>query len=199
MAKLRRYVTRIGITATLGVAALALSERSSAQEQRPPTPVTVTNTSANPVPVTGSIGVSGPVPVTQSGDWSVQTSDLFAPGATATRYGPVNLFSPGSATIVPAVPDGSAFIVKYVNVFGASDSGADLTDASCLFRIVTGPLATRAGSLPLRINVGHAVGSEQLFLPLKAGEALSLECSTRPVTSGSFTIVVGGHFVPADN
>ena len=204
-ATLRKYSTRMGMIALLGTVGPIVLTAQGPPEVRPgpSTPVTVVNTPADPVPVTGSIGVNGPVAVTQSGVWTVQTEDPFAPGATATRLGPVSIGvfpSSGVKTIVPTVPAGSVFIVKYLNALATSNiSGVYATDTLCQLEIAGGSSSTTAGALPLTKTsfFGSFVASEQLFLPIGPGEALNVRCFVTPAISYDVRIVGGGHYVPA--
>jgi hypothetical protein len=191
---------------TIAVVATLSAGPAFAQGPRetPSAPVTVVNSAANPVRVAGSVGVAGAVQAQQSGAWTVTAQETFAPGRAPKRYGPVELFggAGGYTELVPPVAAGKAFIVTHLNAIGFSNIDTrPLVRGSCLLALRVGDLTTPFMDLPM-VNTGFSLAAtQQIFVPLAAGEALSAICDgvaadgTRPSQGARMT--VGGYFVPA--
>jgi hypothetical protein len=146
------------------------------------------NTDAN-----GNIKVHEQGTATVNVSNTVATDDKFAPGMEPARFGPVELDQGDifGTPVVPAVPAGKTFIVTYLNVEGLS------MGVACLLylRVSSGgsTVTSHLGSLPVQANAGLTVGSEEAFIPLKAGEGVNVACSG----AGLVRALVAGYFVPA--
>jgi hypothetical protein len=174
---MRRYVAIAAGTALIAVVLSVTGPLPAfAQGALKPLMALIVNDASNPVPV-------------------------LVTNATATqqpkRYGPIEVMTvhQGYTVLVPTVPAGSTFITSHLSAYGSSNISGDLTRAICILFIATGESHASAGAFPLIPNSGDFVGSQQMFLPLSAGERLEMVCSANQ--TASFYTTVAGYFVAA--
>jgi hypothetical protein len=116
--------------------------------------------------IIGPLDGQGNVRVHEQGTAQVVDTDSPARKAALFRFS-------GLTDIVPA---GQRFIVSYLNVRGEIFSGAPPA-TSCRLTVIAGDLTSFIGSIRLLDAGGSSViGSEQVFIPVNAGERFHVDC-----------------------
>jgi hypothetical protein len=130
--------------------------------------VTVANTAAQAVPVREqNLDANGNIKVHEQGTAKVSDSD--SPGRTAVYY--------QAGISLSAVPAGHRLIVTFVTAEANQFTGA--AGVGCTLERSDGTLTERLAFLRLEPTTGgQYVGSEQVFIPLAAGQGLFMDCGT---------------------
>ena len=147
---------------------------------------------------------TAPVPVREQNldaGGAIQVADQSA--REAARYEGVAHSNLGNfQTVVPAVPAGKRFVISYINIWGGSGIDSTvLTGADCfLLRRSTKDNVTTTGAmvaLPVSFSGVFAV-SEQMNLPIEAGESIAVSCRIEPNPQSVFgSAVIVGNYVAA--
>ena len=154
--------------------------------------VIIANDASKPIPVREqNVDAGGDIRVS---DASTREATRFEAHWNTTLQQP--------EVVVPEVPAGKRLVITYVNVSGGSGiSGTVLTEGRCsLIRRVTEGNTTTTGTfaaLPATLSGASLAVSEEMNLPVEAGETLLFRCSVAPSPqSGFFTMTLVGNYVP---
>ena len=123
---------------------------------------------------------------------------------TPERY-KADMAAGSSVEVVPQVPAGRTFVVTYVNAMGGGYLyGQSATTGYCLMKTSSGlsmyddvvsiPMVPLSGVPPAGDRM---VASQQIFLPVNAGESLvAVYCASAPYDANHWWVTVGGYSIP---
>ena len=86
-----------------------------------------------------------------------------------------------------AVPAGKVLVVSYVSAHGvANNTAAHLTAGECTMWLISTPELSTQGGLPVTPGVFNGAVSQATYLPINAGESVSLSCFASGTLGGTF-------------